>query len=663
MDTVLYAFEIAVALGLIVFTHELGHFLAAKWCGVWVRRFAIGFGPPLIKWTRGDTEYSLRILPLGGFVEPMGDSPEGEGGDDPRALWRKPAWQKIAIFSAGVVMNALLAMLLFGLAPIVGVEAPLPVVGGVLADMPDAQADIRPGDRIVSINDSRIESFEDVILTVALSRAGTKFNLKIERPVPGSDTPEVLTQNVVSVRKPNALAPMLGIESVSTAVAKIYPGSQLDQAGILEGDRILAVNGKPVWTWMELEKTLSDAPAGPVVFGIERGGQPEDIHVDPADLKVYDIGMTFPTQIELVDPGSPAEEAGIQAGDLVAAIRSEPPPKSEAPATTSKESAQRPAAEAAKTEADSPAKAPAKAGAKAAEPVIPTQTQPWPTGDTIAEVVKAAGDGGLVHLTLWRDGQAVSLACKTARIPGTDHPRIGIHMAPAFEEPIRVGSVDKDGPADKAGIRSGDIIVAVGEGPRQPRDWPALMERLLKADGESVLIQVKRGGNVLAAMLEPKLVRQDHLSTVGAGGSLVYGPLPRIYDPLAAADRGLRKTILWLGRVYLNLKQLMTGQVSPKATGVGPVGIVQYSLVVASHGIGAMMDLWGMIAVSIAVLNFLPIPPFDGGHVIFVFIEKIKGGPISTKVRSWVWGAGWILIGALFLVITYRDILRWIGIG
>jgi regulator of sigma E protease len=663
LDTVLYAFEIAVALGLIVLTHEAGHFLAAKWCGVWVRRFAIGFGPPLIKWTRGDTEYSLRILPLGGFVEPMGDTPESEGGDSPRALWRKPAWQKIAIFSAGVVMNALLAMILFGLAPIVGVEAPLPVVGGVLPDMPAAQAGIQPGDRIVRINGNRVESFEDVIWTVALVDADTAFNLEIERPVPGSEEPEVLTKTVVSVRKPKMLAPMLGIEpQIAPVIARISPDSPLAQAGFLKGDRIVAVNGKSVGTWRELEKTLTDAPAGPVNLAMERQGEPEDLRVDPADLKVYDFGMTFPTQIESVEPGSPAEEAGIQAGDRVAAIRSEPPPKSEAPATTSRESAQSPAAEAAKQEADSPAKAPAKAGAKAAEPIVPTQTQPWPTGDTIAEVVKAAGDGGLVHLTLWRDGQAVAVACKTAMLPGTDHPRIGIAMAPAIEEPLQIGSVDKDGPADRAGIRPGDLVVAMGEDSHQPGDWVALIQELLESDGQPVPIQVKRGGNLLAATLEPKLVRQDRLSAVGAIGSVVYGPMPRLYNPLAAAERGVRKTVLWLGRVYLNLKQLVTGQVSAKAA-AGPVGIVQFSLDVASHGIGAMMDFWGMLAVSIAVLNFLPIPPFDGGHVLFVLIEKIRGAPVSVKVRSWIWGAGWAAVGALFLFVTYRDILRLVGVA
>jgi regulator of sigma E protease len=162
VQTVLYVVEIAVALGLIIFVHELGHFLACKWFGVWVRKFAIGFGPPLITWTRGDTEYSLRAFPLGGFVEPMGDHPESEGGGDPRALWRRPAWQRIVVFAGGVFMNAVLAVLFFTAAFMIGVSAMSPVVGGVVPLMPAQKAGILPGDRITAINEAPVESFEDI---------------------------------------------------------------------------------------------------------------------------------------------------------------------------------------------------------------------------------------------------------------------------------------------------------------------------------------------------------------------------------------------------------------------------------------------------------------------------------------------------------------------
>ena len=96
---------------------------------------------------------------------------------------------------------------------------------------------------------------------------------------------------------------------------------------------------------------------------------------------------------------------------------------------------------------------------------------------------------------------------------------------------------------------------------------------------------------------------------------------------------------------------------STKAVG-GPVAIVQWSVSVAGQGLGTFMDFLGMLTVSIAVLNFLPIPPFDGGHVLFVLIDAIKRKPVSMKVRTVVWITGWVAVGLLFLVVTYRDILR-----
>ena len=124
--TFLYAIEIVVALGLIILVHELGHFLTAKWFDVHVRKFALGLGPvigipmrsagrwvyrPLLRWGRGETEYSLRWFPLGGFVDLVGEHPEAETGSDPRGLCNKAPWQRCIVFSAGVVMNAVLALM------------------------------------------------------------------------------------------------------------------------------------------------------------------------------------------------------------------------------------------------------------------------------------------------------------------------------------------------------------------------------------------------------------------------------------------------------------------------------------------------------------------------------------------------------------------------
>jgi regulator of sigma E protease len=90
----------------------------------------------------------------------------------------------------------------------------------------------------------------------------------------------------------------------------------------------------------------------------------------------------------------------------------------------------------------------------------------------------------------------------------------------------------------------------------------------------------------------------------------------------------------------------------------GPVLIVTASLGIASRGLGTFLDFWGILSVCIAVFNFLPVPPFDGGHVLFVLLEKIKGSPVGVKVRTWIWGAGWAAVAVLFALIMWQDIAR-----
>jgi regulator of sigma E protease len=603
-----FVLEILVALGLIILVHELGHFMTAKWFGVRVRRFALGMGPVIVKWVRGETEYSLRWIPIGGFVDLVGEHPDAEEADDPRGLWRRPAWQRIVVFSAGVVMNALLALVFFALAPIVGIQAIVPVAGGVLSGLPAEKAGILPGDRLLSINGHQIESFEDLLYTVALRDAGTTFDLEIERPGADSGPPTVLEKKVASMRTPSSLFPMLGIEMErSTVVAVMRPDAPLRQAGVEEGDRILAIGGKEVNTWRDMSKALADAPPGPITLAIERGGKAQELHVVPADLKVYQFGMEPPPEIKAVEPGGPAAEAGVRPGDRIAAV----------------------------------------------------QDERWPTYEDVIRVIKAAGKDAQVRLVLWRDKKTFEVTCKTAVLPNSDFPRLGITPFPAVGEPVQVGRVEPSGPAAVAGLKAGDIILVAGEKGQPVGDWEALERILAGAGGKPVALQVEHDGALLPTTLCPKAVPQDRLTLMNAGSMPLYGPLPRIYNPITAAQRGVRQTVLWLGRVYLNLKQFMSGQVSTKAVG-GPVAIVQWSVSVAGQGLGTFMDFLGMLTVSIAVLNFLPIPPFDGGHVLFVLIDAIKRKPVSMKVRTIAWIIGWVAVGLLFIVVTYRDIVRWI---
>jgi len=622
VSNVLYAVEVAVALGLIIFVHELGHFLAAKAFGVWVRRFAIGFGPPLLTWTWGETEYSLRALPLGGFVEPMGEHPDSEGGGDARALWRRPAWQRAVVFAAGVAMNAVLAVIFFTVASVVGIKVSAPVVGAVMKDSPAEAAGLEPGDRIVAINGEPIESWIDITAIVSFKDAGTAFDVAVERLDPRTGEPARLTFPQVRSR-PGDLAPRIGIEpAVEPVIYEMLDGAAEAQAGLRPGDRIRAVNGRPVTRWRQMQQILDDAEPGPTTLEIERGGRVETLTIDPATLTVMDLGMRpVPFQIHAVVAGSPAAEAGVKRGDRVARI-----------------------------------------GDVA-----------WPTAGELADAVKEAGDGGAVRITLWRDGRTLPVDCRVAVFGDLDRPRIGIAMAPALGRPLQIGAVDADGPAAAANLRPGDVILAVGRPPEEPATWDAFYAAVQRLTGgglagggaaglpaAGVPLLVRRGGAELGTRFAPTYEPPEKFNLFGSRpGPLLAEYLPRIYDPLAAAARGFRRTALWLARVYANIRQIFKGQVSTESVG-GPVEIVRTSLAVAERGAGAFIHLWGILSVCIAVFNFLPVPPFDGGHVLFVVLDTIKGSPIGLKVRTWIWGAGWVAVVALFLLITYQDLVRWL---
>jgi regulator of sigma E protease len=585
--------------------HELGHFLSAKAFGVWVRRFALGFGPVIFKWQRGETEYSLRLFPLGGFVEPMGDHPDSEGGDDPRALWRKPAWQKIVIFAAGVCMNAVLAVAFFTAASIVGIGVPAPIVADVREYLPAAKAGIRPNDRIVSLNGSPIDSMMDFQTEVMLQDEGTPFDVVVLRQAPGSDEVKTLTFTVKSVQEPGAVAPVLGVElPVLPRLSALAHRSPAEQAGLKVDDLILSVNGTNITTWQQLVLLAKDGLPGPITMKVLRGEKPEELVIDLATIKAVNLGFDSPVGIAAVVAGGPADEAGLEAGDRIMRIND----------------------------------------------------QPWPTMEAVKKAVEAAGEAGEVRLTVSRDGTTKEVAFHPEISKDSGKPRAGIAMDADERKPLQVGKIEPDGPAAKAGLKPGDVILSVGD--IKPTALQDLTEALYVADGKPVELHLQRGQESLTASLTVPVEPLKKFTLTGAGArEPLFEQLPPLYNPVAVLERSVKRTYLWFGRVYINIRQLVRGHVSLKSMG-GPVLIAQASWGMAQHGMGTFLDFWGILSVCIAVFNFLPIPPFDGGHVLFVILEKIKGSPFTAKVRNTVWLVAWVGVGVLVLVITYQDIAR-----
>jgi regulator of sigma E protease len=176
--------KVAVAFCLLILFHELGHFLVAKYLGIGVERFSIGFGPKIASFRRGETEYMLSAIPLGGYVKLLGDDPRGADGDHPRAFLNKPIWQRIAVVAAGPLANFALAIVIFAGIHWVGVPTPqvseLPEVGEVVADSPAQQAGLQKGDRILEVDGKAVSKWEDLVQVIH-RHINTPLKLQVQR--------------------------------------------------------------------------------------------------------------------------------------------------------------------------------------------------------------------------------------------------------------------------------------------------------------------------------------------------------------------------------------------------------------------------------------------------------------------------------------------------
>ncbi|HDL89726.1 MAG TPA: RIP metalloprotease RseP, partial [Thermodesulforhabdus norvegica] len=162
MMTIIYAI---IVLGVLIFVHELGHFLVARWCGVHVERFSIGFGPPIFEWTRGETEYCIAAIPFGGYVKMLGEESldEVNPSDYHRSFQYQSSGRRALIVAAGPLCNFLLALVLFFVVFVFsGIPTLLPEVGSVEPGSPAELAGFKSGDLIIQINERKITQWDNL---------------------------------------------------------------------------------------------------------------------------------------------------------------------------------------------------------------------------------------------------------------------------------------------------------------------------------------------------------------------------------------------------------------------------------------------------------------------------------------------------------------------
>lgn len=270
-----YVLAFLVLIGVLVWFHELGHFLMAKLFGVKVEVFSIGFGPVLVSKKIGETEYRISALPLGGYVKLYGEEEEVK---DPRAFSSKPNWQKILIAFAGPLFNFFLAVVLFALVSMANREVPAylfqkPVVGYVVENSVAHRLGIKEGDIILEINSRQVSNWKDVERAVLENTLGKSWTVKVLREG---------RLVVLSAEASLTRASGFGAEpELPAIVGRVVEGSPAHQVGLRTGDRILRVNHVDVKNWYELVKHIRASGDKPLVLTVQRGTAIEEKTVVP----------------------------------------------------------------------------------------------------------------------------------------------------------------------------------------------------------------------------------------------------------------------------------------------------------------------------------------------------------------------------------------------
>ncbi len=274
-------FYFIVALGVLIFVHELGHFLAARFFGVRVETFSIGFGPKLFKFKCCETEFAVSLIPLGGYVKMAGEDPD-KPPKSPDEFYAKPPWQRIVIALAGPLMNLLLAVFFFATSYTIGRYVPsyqveAARVGFVLSE----KVPLKPGDLILEVNGKRVKNWKEFNQIVSLN-PNKDLRIKVKR---GKKVEEITVHTLVD--KKNGIGVLPVVPAVKPVIGKVLPNSPAERAGLKPGDVILKINGVEITRWEQVVRTIGESNGKEVELLILRNGKQLTLKVKPEFNKKY----------------------------------------------------------------------------------------------------------------------------------------------------------------------------------------------------------------------------------------------------------------------------------------------------------------------------------------------------------------------------------------
>lgn len=671
LNSIMNGLSVVLGLGMVIFFHELGHFAVAKWCDVHVERFSIGIGPIIWSRQKGETEYALSALPFGGYVKMLGQDDmdpnqmtSDEIAENPRSYSAKKVWQRMAIISAGVIMNVITGFMFFAIAYRMGVVELTAMVGNVIPGSPAWEAGIRDGDMITSINGDDIENFNEINQAIVLSSGAVN--------VQGTHA-DGEPLDVTITPKRGKTVRMIGVGPAATTLisshiddpAKIVmPGMPSEKASqaFLPGDRITAVNGEPVSHLHDMATLTAGFASEDIVYSVERSEKSEsqestststvEITVPPRKMKSIGLWMSLGPITSIIS-GSAAETQGLMVGDQIIKVGELTVSQDIDPLRLPNYFAERAGEEVAVTvnrpkEGDS--------NETVTINITPTDAPGWserPSSITAPLPISAIGAG-------------IRILPRIRHIvPESEAARSGKKFAEG-QKITKVELLHSD-PANISPDIMGDTAVATinleladeeDETPGKP-NWAYVFDVIQSVPGRQVRLYVSNSADTTGDF---SYLFEDHeevddwfVPLRGITGWEQESRLRKAESFSEAIALGIRYTKNSGINIYMTLRSLFERNLSPRALS-GPLGIVRIGYMVADDGWSKLLMFLGFLSINLAVLNFLPIPVLDGGHMLFLIGEAITRKKPSPRLIGFAHGIGLIFIISLFVFVMYLDI-------
>lgn len=654
--------KVAVALGVVIFIHELGHFIMAKWNDVKVEKFSIGFGPTIFGFRRGETQYVLAAIPLGGFVKMLGEGPEEEANKstDPRAFPNKSVSARMAIISAGVIMNLLFGWVCFSYSFTQSRTEIAAIMGAIGAGSPAYAAGLQTGDEIVSIDGRPDPTFHTLLRKVMLSGRGTTLHMQVKR----SGRPELINVYVQPRREAASDRPTIGITAKSSLVIGAFapPAGMADPpkypkvpekdapnvVDVLVAAGVAGQDLTPLSDSHDYDLLLAQNPKSPITHRIERrpyksrhtGPALETFELTLPPVHVIDLGLRLTIgPLSSIRKDSSAEHAGFREGDVIQKVDG-------------------------RDDFD-PMQLPIYCFEKAGTAVTFQIERKVASGELKTESITVTPDNSVPRMEPIFPNEAVNIA--------------GLGLC--YPVKTRVAAVRSDSPAARAGVKPGDLInsLTIQPAPAQPVPsgraartapkprtfefddkspaWFTAFGELQSQTVEEVELLVNNASKPI------KLAPAADPSSYSFSRGLLFYQVTRELPPQGVAtalQSGFIEAIENVLQTYATFRSLGQGQVSPKNL-VGPIGMAQILYLAAGSGVSELIYLMGFINVALAVFNFLPIPPLDGGQMLFLVLEKVRGRPLPDSALIAGQWFGILMVLCLMVYVTFQDIVRFVN--